>query len=318
MPSTRITARIALAAAVVAGALLVVLVAGLRSGDEGDPSSTRTDPISAAAALSPEVVLFGDTLTATVDVVLDRTVLDPDTVEVSWSHAPWRPVEAATRTRRDSGPTTHLRTTFVLRCLTALCVPARDTEQVELEPAQVSYEAEVGEGPRQLSLDVPWPVLVVHPRVGDSLPPGQRDALSAPWRADLASLPAVSYRVSPWLLLGVLTALGVLFLAASALIVYRALPEREPPPEPEPEPEPVASPLEQALALLESPATNGSHARRRALELVAEEVERWGEDDLALRARTLAWSEGAPEGDETRALAARLRELLERTNGVPA
>jgi hypothetical protein len=116
----------------------------------------------------------------------------------------------------------------------------------------------------------------------------------------------------------VLTALGVLFLAASALIVYRALPEREPPPEPEPEPEPVASPLEQALALLESPATNGSHARRRALELVAEEVERWGEDDLALRARTLAWSEGAPEGDETRALAARLRELLERTNGVPA
>lgn len=318
MPRTRIPARVALAAAAVASALLVVLVAAVSSGDDADSSSARTDPISATAALSPGIVLFGDTLTATVDVVLDRTVLDPDTVEVSWSHAPWRAVDPPTRARRDSGRATHLRTTFVLRCLTALCVPARDTEQVELEPAEVSYEAEVGEGPRQLTLDVPWPALVVHPRVGDSLPPGQRDALSAPWRADLASLPAVSYRVSPWLVLGVLISLGVLFLAASALIVYRALPEREPPPEPEPEPEPVASPLEQALALLESPATNGSHARRRALELVAEEVERFGEDDLALRARTLAWSEDTPEGHETRALAARLRSLLERTNGVPA
>jgi hypothetical protein len=319
MPRTRIAARIGLAAAAAAGALVVVLVAGGRSGSDDDAPPAATDPISATATFSPRVVLFGDTLSATVDVVLDRGAVDPDGVEIEWAPAPWRPVAPSAAARRDSGTTTHLRRTFVLRCLSAFCVPVRDTEEVDFEPARVGYEATVGEGTRRLSLDVPWPTLVVHKRVGTAEESGQRDALAAPWRADTVSLPAVSYRVSPGLLLALLVVAGVLFLTAAVVIAYRALPEREPPPEPEPEPEPVATPLEQALELLEAPAAaNGAQDRRRALELVAEEVERWGENDLAQRARTLAWSEDTPEGDETRALAARLRSLLERTNGVPA
>lgn len=318
MPRTRRAARIGLAAAAAAGALVVVLVAGGRSGSDDD-APAATDPISATATFSPRVALFGDTLSATVDVVLDRGVVDPDGVEIEWSPAPWRPVAPSSAARRDSGTTTHWRRTFVLRCLSAFCVPVRDTEEVDFEPARVDYVATVGEGTRRLSLDVPWPTLVVHKRVGTAEESGQRDALAAPWRADTVSLPAVSYRVSPGLLLALLVVAGMLFLAAAVVIAYRALPEREPPPEPEPEPEPIATPLEQALELLEAPAAaNGAQDRRRALELVAEEVERRGEDDLAERARTLAWSEDTPEGDETRALAARLRTLLERTNGVPA
>jgi hypothetical protein len=302
-----------------AGALAVVLALGALSGREGKAPQARTDPISATATFFPRVVLFGDTLSATLDVVLDRTALDPAEVEVDWSPAPWRPVAPPAEARRDSGTTTHLRTTYVLRCLTTLCVPARDTEEVDFEPAAVGYVASVGEGRRRLTLEVPWPTLVVHPRVGSGEESGQRDALAAPWRADTVSLPAASYRVAPAFLLAVLAAAGVLLLAVAAVIAFRALPEREPPPEPEPEPEPLATPLEQALALLEAPSTtNGAHDRRRALELVAEEVERRGEDDLALRARTLAWSEDTPEGDETRALAARLRSMLEGTNGAPA
>jgi len=318
MPRTRIAARVALALAAVAAGLAVVLVAALRSDTGDDAPPVGRDPIVATAALSPRVALFGDTLTATVDVVVDRSVIDPDGVEVRWSDAAWKPVGAHATQRRDSGSTAFLRTTYVLRCLAQPCVPVRETEEVEFRPARISYTAPSGTGTRRLTLDAERPPLVVQSRLAGP-DENRRDPLASPWRADLLSLPAVTYRVAPGLALAVLALAGMLLLAAAAIILFRVLPEREPPPEPEPEPEPVASPLEQALALLEAPTTNGGQDRRRALELVAEEIERWGgDDDLALTARTLAWSADTPEGEETRALAARLRGHLERTNGVPA
>ena len=316
MPSTRIPTRLALALAAVVVALVVLLAAVVLTRGGDDAPSAQRDPITAAARLSPRVVLFGDTLTATVDVVVDRTAIDPDGVEVRWSDDAWKPVGTPERTRRDTGSTGYIRTTYVLRCLAQPCVPVRETEDVQFDAARVSYVAPVGGGTRRLTVDAVWPPLVVHSRLAGP-DENRRDALASPWRADMVSLPAVSYRASPGLVLALLLLAGVLLVAAAAVILYRLLPEREPPPEPEPEP--VASALEQALALLEAPTTaNGDQDRRRALELVAEEVERWGDDDLALSARTLAWSESTPEGDEARALAVRLRGHLERTNGVPA
>jgi|RhiMethySRZTD1v2_1073278.scaffolds.fasta_scaffold84759_2 hypothetical protein len=318
MPRTRIPTRLALALAAVAVALTVLVAAVALSRADDDAASVQRDPISAAATLTPRVVLFGDTLTATVDVVVDRTVIDPDEVDVRWSDVAWKPVGTPERTRRDTGATGYVRTTYVLRCLAQPCVPVRETEEVQFDAARVSYVAPVGGGTRRLTVDAGWPPLVVHSRLAGP-DENRRDALAAPWRADMVSLPAVSYRASPGLVLVLLLLTGVLIVAAAGVILFRLLPEREPTPEPEPEPEPVASPLEQALALLEAPAgNNGGQDRRRALELVAEEVEGWGDDDLALTARTLAWSKETPEGDETRALAARLRAHLERTNGVPA
>jgi len=57
---------------------------------------------------------------------------------------------------------------------------------------------------------------------------------------------------------------------------------------------------------------NGSEDERRALELVAEELERDGRGDstLAKSARALAWSEAVPEVARTTELAARVRALL--------
>ena len=183
MPRTRIPTRIALALAALAAAAVVVVVVGALSGPDAEPPSARTDPISATGGLDKRIVLFGDTLTATVDVVVDSTVIDPDGVRVDWSHDPWNEVLATRIARRESGAATHLRTTFTLRCLTVPCVPVRETETVEFEPAHVTYAAAVGDGSSRVSVDVPWPPLLVHTRIAGA-DTDQPDALAAPWRAD--------------------------------------------------------------------------------------------------------------------------------------
>jgi hypothetical protein len=298
------------------GAVAALLIVWDRGGSAGEAEATR-EPIAATGTLEPRVVLFGDTLQARVDVVVDRTVIDPEQVSVTWRTAPWKQIAKPEQSETIAGATAYLRTTYVLRCLAVVCAPARETEKVDLNDASVAYEAPVGEGARRLTVDVEWPTLTVHTRVGE-LEPGQRDALSAPWRADVVSLPAVSYRVPPLLALVLLVALAAALVGVAGYVTYRAWPRREPAPEPPPPPPPVVSPLEQALALLESPTTNGAESRRRALELVADEIERWGDASLADDVRALAWSEHAPESDATKAVAARLRAGMRSESGVPA
>lgn len=312
--------RIVLAAGAVAlvGALcaaLVVVLALDRGGARGAGPVPPEDGLSATASLDPRIVLFGDTVTARVDVVLDRSAIEVDSVRVAWAPAPWRHVRPPERTVETDGPVAHIRTTYLLSCLTRECAPARETEEIAFPAARVSYPEGGSAGPTRVAAE--WPSLLVHSRLGE-LDADRRDALAAPWRADFVSLPAVSYRVSPGASIAVLVGLAALLFAIAAVVTYRAWPRPVPEPEPEPPPPPVASALEQALALLESPvAMNGNEGRRRALELVADEVERVGDLELALAARALAWSPDAPEVPATRALATRLRDRLEM-NGAPA
>jgi len=301
-------------AAAVVAALAIVFITWDRGGTE-EEASGGNDPIAVTGTFEPRAVLFGDTLTATVDVTVDKTVVDPNEVEVKADFGNWKPVAQVRASREDSGDAAYLRTTYVLRCLTRLCVPARDTEEIEFEPAEVSYGALVGEGSQRLKVDAEWPMLTVHTRAGTDTD-DRRDVLAAPWRADLLKLPVFSYRISPGMLLALLVAGGIALFVVAGILVYRAIPDRKPPPEPEPEPVPVATLLEQALAFLEAPATtNGAPERRRALELVADEVESWGDTTLATTARSLAWSEHAPESATTKAFAAELRNRMESLNG---
>ena len=125
-------------------------------------------------------------------------------------------------------------------------------------------------------------------------------------RADLESFPAASYRIPPTVLVPALLVLAALLGIAGGALAYVAVPRRaapEPEPEPEPEPLPTLTPLEQALELLEDASrADGVEDRRRALELVAEvlDVEH---PELARAARTLAWSEGTPDVEDTASLA---------------
>ena len=339
MRQSRIVTGLVLGAVALASALVVVLLAWtLHDGGEAATPRTglpavptpaegptvrpsgpaaRPSDIAAQAALASRIVFFGDRVTAHLDVVLDRTRVNPDSVRLGVAFLPWEVVGTPRRGRRDAGSMTHLRTTYELRCLISPCIPSGQVAPLQFGRARVAYETisrpgGVG-GDANRSLRVSWPVLTVYSRFATGSFDG-RETLGSPWRADLVTLPAATYRAAPGLVVALLGGLGLLLAGLGAVLVYLVWPRRAyvPPPEPVAPPPPDLSPLEQALVLLEDAArANGTEDRRRALELVSLALDEHGDESLARSARILAWSEGAPEIDDTTGLAVRVRAALD-------
>lgn len=305
--------------AVAAVTAIAVVVVATRDGADGGNSPARpvlAEGIQARASIAPRTILFGDTIAAHVDVVLDRRRVDPDSVRIATEFLPWEVVGEPERSRRDAGATTHLRTTFLLRCTSSPCLPANQSAALEFNRARVSFTRPGADLAERKSVGAEWPLLLVYSRFAAANLEGPTSSTNPnPWRIDLVSLPAISYRVSPGLLVVALLVVAGALALAGAMLVYVAVPRRgpAPPPEPEPEPEPeiTLTPLEQALVLLEDAnRADGAEDRRRALELVAEVLV----DDqpaLARAARALAWSEDAPLVEDTSGLASRVRTIID-------
>lgn len=269
--------------------------------------------IDAKATITPRVALFGDTVFARVDVVLDPSRIDPDSVRIAVDFAPFDVVGRPERRRQESRAGVFMRTTFTLRCLTGTCVPSQRSATYDLEPVRIAFAAADEQRVDVAPLTAALPTVHVFSRF--SALSSRSDGGATPWQADLLSLPPVSYRVGPGSLTALLLLGAALLACAGVVLAVSAWPRRKPAsaPEPELEPEPALSPLEQALALLErSIRVDGAAAQRRALELVAEELElsEWGDRQLAGTARALAWSEDVPPVAETSRLAARVRSAL--------
>jgi hypothetical protein len=301
---TRRPLAIAIGVAVVLAAAAAVLLVG-RGGEDADDSTLR--PVRARTSVSERIVAFGDTITARVDVAVDTRQVDPDAVRVRATFEAWRRVGRAVLERQDAGSSSHLRVTYVLRCAKQACVPERDTLPFDFDPARVEFTNRAG-GKGLIRAN--WPLVTLHSRLGAT-----DLANASPWRVDVSSPAEPSYRASPGLLVALLGVGALLLLAASGALAYAGWPRRvvEAEPEPEPEPEVRLSPLEQALSLLEDAASaNGAADQRRSLELVAEVLGERAEDEtLAASARALAWSPTPPLPEDTRRLAARVREALE-------
>jgi hypothetical protein len=303
------------AAAALLAALVVVLVGWQRGGEES--ASPRAEPlpeIEADVVVAPREVLFGDTVQARFEIVLDKERVDPESVRVAADFSPWEIVGRSAPRRQDDGDVSYLRTTFVLRCVSGTCLPSGQSARYDFRPARIAFGAPRDERIEESSIEIPLPPIRVYSRFAAA----NRDAdpFSSPWRADVLSLPAVSYGTSPGVLLVILLGGAALAAVAGLALAYVAWPRRVPAPPPTPPPPapvPVLSPLEQALVLLEeSIRRNGAAAQRRALEQVAEQLELsdWGDASLAREARVLAWSEDVPPVDETTGLAARVRSVL--------
>ena len=297
-------------AALVVVAVLVAVVA-LREDGSSSAALERAQPLEARVVISPRVVLFGDTVTARVQVALDRARIDPDTLRVETAFAPWQHVRPPQRIRRDAERATYVETVYVIRCLGPSCVPSRSSSSREFQAVELTYD-EVGGG--RGSTEVRWPVLVLNTRlVSDDF--GRRDEYGTAWRADLATLPAASYRLPPALLVALLLAGAAALALGGGRLAYSTVPRREEPPPPEPPappPPPDLTPLERALALLEEPTPlDGAAERRRALEFVAEHFDE-RDRSLAASARALAWRSGQPAPAESVGLAERVREHLDQ------
>lgn len=310
-----------LASGLVVGAVVATFVLWQRADVQGAADEEPLVAIEADATIAPRVVLFGDTVFANVDVVLDPERVDPGSVRVAVDFAPFEVVGRPERRRLSSRSGVALRTTYALRCLTGACVPSQRSATYELEPVRISFAGRGAETVDDVPLAAPLPAVHVYSRFAAISSRSEGD--STPWRADLLSLPAASYRLAPRSLVALLLAAAALLAAGSVTVAAVAWPRRRPlppPPEPEPEPVHVPSPLEQALAFLErSLREDGGGDQRRALELVAEELElaEWGDRELARAARALAWSEDVPPVGETTRLAARVRDALPREQGSP-
>jgi hypothetical protein len=296
----------------VVGVLAALLLTGRTAPASNGLSSAR--PVRATASLLPAAVLFGDTVTARVQLATDTSFVRPDSLRIHGSFGPYRQVSRPVLERRRVGSTEEVVWTARLRCLGSPCVPKKNGKRVTFAPASVSYS--IGQGSdASRALSVAWPSLLVYSRV-DQVEVAALDPRSEPpWKGDYRSLPAVSYRASPGLVAAALYGAGGLLLAGAAVLLIplvRRQPEEIVEEKEEPEPLVWLTPLEQALALLErEPRGEGEvEPRRQALELVSEVLGERDQRDLERAARRLAWSEAPPPPEATRELARKVRDLL--------
>jgi hypothetical protein len=282
-----------------AAAVALGVVAGLllRSGDDrrsAAPVRGRTMTIS--TSVEPRVQMFGDPITARVDLLFDRRRVLPAASKIR-IEAPFRPYEildGPKLDRSESGDLVHLRYAYRLVCLDRRCTAGGARTDVQLPPVRVSYSlADI----RQRANDsAQWPTVGVASQLA------RADLQQARWRAD-RDLPAVSYSIAPGTL-GLLLAAASLLALLGAAAVGAPLLSRERTSPHEAVAEDGLPPLDRALATVRRVFDAGEVPdRRRALEGLSRELVVAGEPELAARARGLAWSPAPPSPDDVDVLA---------------
>jgi len=289
-----------LAAAVVLGVAAGLLLQS-RDGSGSAPARGRTMSIS--TSFEPRVQLFGDPVTARIDLLFDRRRVLPAANKLR-IEAPFRPFEVvgAPRVERaESGDLVHVSYAYRLLCLDRRCATGSPRTDIQLPPVRVFYSlADI----RQRANDsAQWPTVSVASQLT------RADLQQARWRAS-RDLPAVSYAIAPGMLAALLAVAALLALVGAAAVGAPLFTPGRVAPELGPEAEDGLPPLEHALAAVRRVFDSGEVAdRRRALERLSRELGRAEEPQLAARARELAWSPEPPSPDAVDALAAEVHAL---------
>lgn len=268
--------------------------------------------VVASGSLTPAIQLFGDTVTARAQVVLDNRKLDPDRVQLKTAFAPYKAVGDMRLSRRDAGGLTELSYEIPLRCLELACTtegigttvnPQGGAPRVfRFTPGSLLY-ADPGKKAPRLLRSIRWPPLESASRINGQDP---TQVFGFPFRGSVTPLPSLTYRISPPKLAAILLALAALLLVLPVTLLVRRLRRR---PAPVEELEPELSPLERALLLVEwSRGRDDPEERRAALEALAAELDALGDGALATDVRAEGWRPPTPDPDEAGRLAGRVKE----------
>ena len=303
------------------GVAAVVVVGVTLAGcgfDAAEPRLPSGRAVAATPTLDQSVHLFGDTVVARLDVLVDARRLDPDRVELVPRFRPYERVGRVEIERADHGDVTELRYTIRLRCLGPPCIPSRlPSAAGPQEPGRGERKAfnfpssllvyEEGERERLLRI-VRWEALESVSRLSES----HFAATQFAFRSGYVPLPGVTWTVHPTLLALLLVAAALALLTPAVLIVRRRLRTRR---SVAVEEEPEVPPLERALLLVEWTRDRADgEDRRRALELLAKELE-LASSPLADDARRLAWSPRSPTPDAATEVVRRVREGMDGRPG---
>jgi hypothetical protein len=267
---------------------LACLVAGIVV-----PSAGAAQPV-VRTGLSPQAILFGDPVQATVVVTVDSRVDDPSTLAISTPTAPWTVAARSAASTTRAGALVSRRFTLTIVCRSTACLPAQSSRVFDLPPVTLTVRRRAGGvTPRRAA----WPKLVVASR----LPPGAAAATDPPFELQTTP-PPVAARVSASRAALVLDAAAVLLgLAAVWLTVLEVRRRRR-------RSAAAVSPLARALALLREAEQRPAPDRRRALSLLSRVTPRPQETDVADDATVAAWSPDDPTPEQLSELSRRLEE----------
>ncbi len=290
----------------------VVLVAGIAAAAAvlhaaGDRRQTvlGESGVLAAADVEPRQHLFGDTVQARVDLLLDHERIDPASVTLRSNFEPYEQVAPQRTERTDAGRLTRLRFVFRLACLDSACMPVTDGRGLTFEPGVVLVDGEP-------VAELDWPNLAVRSRVAAQAGSQPGSAASGRWALNATDVPPPTFRIAPGVAVILLTALAAVLVVAGVLLLALAL--RPPARVAQPLP-----PLERALVLLAAARrTDQPQEERKALDLLSVELLREGERDLAREASELAWARPRPASDATDLVTERVGELVHTRNGSHA
>jgi hypothetical protein len=286
---------------VVVTGLVVVLAAGFAVAALRRPGQASVRlagaPVSVLKTVSSRDPLFGDTVTAAVDVFVDTRRVDAGSVRIRGGFAPFRVASRTGPAVRRTGDVSVVHVEYRLTCLDGACVPEGEHRTLRLPALRVGYR----DGARAVSLSSAWPALRVHTRVtaGDLQRPFLRVGPPRP--------SPTRYRLPPEATGYTLLALAALLALGGAALALRTglgagwLPRRR-----------SATPLEQILRELAAASSNGdSGRRRRALEHLARELEPVSEP-LSVESRVLAWAPQEPGPEAIADLTSRVEAEVRR------
>jgi hypothetical protein len=282
------------AAAAVAAALIAAVVVLTR---DDAPGPSVPSGIGATTTLGPTRALFGDPIDARLVVYVDPAEVDPDSVKVRATFAPYRALAPAI-VRSSADGVVSLRYRFTLTCLRNECLPPMRGRREFRFPRAVVTARRIG---GKLALvSSAWDRVRVSGRI---LP---EEVAQPTWESHEARVSPATFRFAPGRLAWLLDALAAaLALAGVALLAWNALPAvrraltRD-------ELAGLES-IERALALLRRARRQGeANEQRKALDRLARELRTDGDDELAVGARHLAWSQPDPVPDDVDELAGRV------------